>query len=76
MPDADLHTQFIVRCGFYNQVKGEVSESGDRIPGLGPAEVLIVNPDRGAAQRIAATVGPASKCYWISTPAADWIMDG
>jgi hypothetical protein len=76
MPDADLHTQFIVRCGFYNQVKGEVTESGVRVPGPGPAEVVIVNHDRGAAQRILATVNPASKCHWISTPAADWILDG
>lgn len=75
MPDADLHTQFIVRCGFYNQVKGEVTESGARVPGPGAAEVVIVNPDRGAAQRILSTVSPASKCQWISTPAADWVLD-
>jgi hypothetical protein len=75
MPDADLHAQFIVRCGFHNQVRGELPESGKRRPGPGPAEVLIVNPDRGAAQRIASVVSPKSKCEWISTPAADWIMD-
>jgi hypothetical protein len=75
MPDADLHTQFIVRCGFHNQVKGEVSESGARVGGPGPAEVVIVNPDRAAAQRIASAVSVKSKCDWISVPAADWVMD-
>lgn len=75
MPDADLHTQFIVRCGFYNQLKGEVNEHGTRVPGTGAAEVVIVNPDRGAAQRILAAVSTASKCQWISTPASDWILD-
>jgi hypothetical protein len=76
MPDADLHTQFIVRCGFYNQVRGEVTESGARVPGPGAAEVVIVNPDRGAAHRILSAVSPKSKSQWISTPAADWILDG
>ncbi len=76
MPDADLHTQFIVRCGFYNQIRGEVKEHGARIPGPGAAEVVIVNPDRGAAQRILSTVSSASKSHWFSTPAADWILDG
>src|ERR1700738_3807779 len=76
MPDADLHAQFIVRCGFHNQVRGEVPENGTRHPGPGPADVLIINPDRGAAQRIASVISSKSKCEWISTPAADWIMDG
>jgi hypothetical protein len=75
VPDADLHTQFIVRCGFHNQVKGEVAESGARLGGSGPADVVIVNPDRGAAQRIASAVSARSKCDWISVPAVDWVMD-
>ena len=60
MPDADLHTQFIVRFGFHNQVTGEVSETGVRVGGSGPAAVVIVNPDRGAPQRIASAVSVKS----------------
>lgn len=75
MPDADLHTQFIMRCAFYNQVRGEVNEQGARVPGPGASEVVIVNPDRGAAQRILSTVNPTASCKWISTPAADWVLD-
>ena len=73
MPSADLHAQFIIRCGFDNQSQGELIAGGDRAAATGPAEVEIVNPDRSAAQRIAAVVGPKSDCHWISTPAADWL---
>ena len=71
MPAADLHAQFIMRCGFHNQVEGELGKSGRRKTPTGPAEVVIVNPDRGAAQRIEAVAGPKHKCQWISTPVAD-----
>jgi hypothetical protein len=72
MPSADLHAQFILRCGFNNQVEGELEEHG-RAPATGAAPVTIVNPDRSAAQRIAAVVGRQSACEWVSMPAADWL---
>lgn len=73
MPAADLHAQFIMRCGFQNQIEGELGHSGHRKKATGAAEVIIVNPDRGAAERIAAVAGPKHECRWISTPVADWI---
>jgi hypothetical protein len=73
MPTADLHVQFIMRCGFHNQVKGELARGGKRATATGPAEVVIVNPDRAAALRIAAVVGPKAMCRWVSTPVADWV---
>jgi hypothetical protein len=33
---------------------------------------IIVNPDLGAAQRIATVVGSYSTCTWVSTPVADY----
>lgn len=71
MPAADLHAQFIMRCGFHNQVEGELARSGRRRTPTDPSEVVIVNPDRGAAQRIEAVAGPKHQCRWISTPVAD-----
>ena len=73
LPVADLHAQFIMRCGFHNQVEGELGKDGTRQPATGPAEVLIVNPDRSAAQRIESIAGPEHNCRWVSTPVADWV---
>jgi hypothetical protein len=73
MPLADLHAQFILRCGFHNQVEGELEVGGKRKRASGPAEVIIVNPDRGAADRIAGMAGPGAKCSWVSEPAAEWV---
>ena len=73
MPLADLHAQFIMRCGFHNQIEGELGKAKKRKNATGPADVIIVNPDRAAAERIAAVVGPAHNCKWISTPIGDWI---
>lgn len=75
MPLADLHAQFILRCGFHNQIEGELGEGGKRQPATGPAKVIIVNPDKGAADRTASIVGNESKCVWISTPVADWLTE-
>ena len=75
MPAADLHAQFIMRCGFHNQIEGELLNDGKRQTKTGAAEVIIINPDRGAAQRIEAIAGPKHSCRWISTPIADLRWD-
>jgi hypothetical protein len=48
MPLADLHAQFIMRCGFHNQVEGELASGGKRKPKTGAAAVTIVNPGQGS----------------------------
>ena len=73
MPLADLHAQFIMRSGFHNQIEGEPTTASKRKNAVGPAEVVIVNPDWGAAKRISAIVGPKHKCSWVSTPISEWI---
>ena len=73
MPSADLHAQFIMRCGFHNQKEGELGKAGKRKTATGSAEVIIVNPDRAAAERIEAVVGTDHNCQWVSMPAAEWI---
>ena len=75
MPLADVHAQFIMRCGFHNQDEGELTMAEKREPPVGPAKVVIVNPDGGAAKRIAAIIGPKHKCTWISTPISAWVED-
>lgn len=71
MSAVDFHAQFILRCGFHNQIAGELLEGGERAKPTGAARVVIVNPDRGAAERIAAIAGPEHICQWISKPVAD-----
>ena len=75
MPTADLHAQFIMQCGFHNQREGELLPDGRRKEPTGEAEVIIINPDREAAQRIEAIAGPCHKCRWISTPIANGGLD-
>ena len=58
LPPADLHAQFILRCGFHNQLEGRLKKDGSRYPATGPAKVTIVNPDQEAARRIEAVAGP------------------
>lgn len=71
MPDADMHGRFIMRCGFYNQLHGEI-RNGTRSEPTGAASVVIVNPDRGAASRIESAVA-GTKCVWEPTSAEQWI---
>jgi hypothetical protein len=73
LPAADLHAQFIFRCGFHNQIEGRVDPKGGRFPKTGPAEVLIVNPDQDAAKRIESVAGPEIHCTWIPKRIEDWL---
>ncbi len=73
LPEADLHARFILRCGFQNQIDGELSATGKRSTPTGPAEVIIVNPDVNAARRIEGTIG--SECSWAPTTAERWIAE-
>ena len=74
MSMADFHAQFIMRCGFHNQLDGELRQTG-RQTATRAATVIIVNPDRGAAERTRAIAGPEHKCRWVSRPIADLIWD-
>jgi hypothetical protein len=40
MPAADLHAQFIMRCGFHNQIEGELKRAGKRATPTGPRSRL------------------------------------
>lgn len=73
MPESDLHARFIIRCGFHNQIEGIPSQRKTRKTNTGACEVVIVNPDRNAAERIASAVGTRKLCTWVSSPIAEWI---
>ncbi|MFI5398982.1 MAG: hypothetical protein ACHQ9S_25915 [Candidatus Binatia bacterium] len=76
LPAADLHSQFIFRCGFHNQIEGRIRDRISRYPPTGPAEVIIVNPDQEAARRIEEVAGPNIPCTWISKRIQEWLEDG
>lgn len=73
LPASDLHAQFIFRCGFYNQIHGRLSDDATRHPSTGPAEVIVVNPDRGAFERIRAVAGPQIQCRWVKKTIEEWL---
>ena len=68
MSAADLHAQFILRCGFHRQIEGRLNTAGRR---KAAPEVIIVNPDRGAAERTRAIAGPEYQCRWVSRPVSE-----
>jgi len=72
LPEADWHSRFILRCGFVNQMKG-VAIGGRRKRPTGKADVYVINPDRGAYERICGVVG--WKCQWIRKPWQEWLDD-
>ena len=74
LPASDLHAQFIFRCGFYNQIHGRLSNDGTRHDPTGAAEVIVVNPDREAFERIRAVAGPGIRCEWIQKNIKDWVV--
>lgn len=73
LPAADLHAQFILRCGFHNQVEGRLKQGGGRHRPTGRAKIEIVNPDQDAARRIEAAAGPGFSSTWIPKRIEDWI---
>jgi hypothetical protein len=73
LPEADLHAQFIFRCGFYNQIHGRLKADGTRHKPTGPAEVIIVNPAKDASDRIERVAGPGFSCHHISKKIENWI---
>ena len=75
LPAADLHAQFIFRCGFYNQLHGRLRKSGDRYPATGASEIIIVNPDQDAARRIESVAGPQIQCTWVPKQIAAWLAE-
>ena len=75
LPPADLHAQFIFRCGFHNQIEGRLKEDGsrERHTPTGPSNVTIINPDQEAARRIEAVAGTRIPCKWIPKRIKDWL---
>lgn len=74
LPSADLHAQFIFRCGFHNQLEGRLRKNGGRYPATGAAEVIVVNPDQEAARRIEAVAGPDIPLTWVPKRIQDWLQ--
>lgn len=73
LPAADWHSRYIIRCGFHNQAEGVPVPNGRRAAPTGQAKVTVVNPDRGAFQRIETACGV--NCRWIDKTLREWLND-
>jgi hypothetical protein len=74
LPEIDLHARFIFRCGFYNQINGELLPSHTRSKPTGKSTVVIVNPDQSSANRIERAVGSHICCDWQPMTVAKWVQ--
>lgn len=75
LPAADLHAQFIFRCGFHNQIEGRLKKDGTRHKATGSADVIIINPDQEAARRIECVAGPKITCSWVPKRIEKWLQE-
>lgn len=73
MPKYDFHSEFIFRCGFYNQREGMIPRSL-ATKSKKQAKVVVVNPDKGAAERITRILGV--KARHVPMTVATWIRSG
>jgi len=74
LPNADMHSRYICRCGFHNQKEGRPSaDETERENPSGPAKVYVINPDNSAFRRIEPIVG--EKCLWIPSTAKRWLRE-
>jgi hypothetical protein len=71
LPEADLHARFVFRCGFHDQEEGLLLFDDSRSRPTGQSKVTIINPDKGAAQRIEAITSVVPD--WQPMTAADWV---
>lgn len=68
---ADFHARFILRCGFHNQIHGELSNNGSRNAATGQAKVTIVDPDEEVGPRIEKMVGWS--CTFHNQTIENWL---
>lgn len=71
LPKADFHARFILRCGFHNQIDGELESDGTRKAPTGRAEVTIVDPSKLAQDRIEDAVG--WRCIRQEMTIKEWV---
>lgn len=57
LAEADFHARFILRCGFHNQIDGELLAAGKRSKPTGRAKVIVVDPLQQSRDNIARVVG-------------------
>jgi hypothetical protein len=71
LADADFHARFILRCGFHNQIDGELLPSRKRSQPTGRAQVTVVDPLEQSRANIERVVGwPIEKC---AMTAEEWV---
>jgi hypothetical protein len=71
MPQYDYHAEFLLRCGFHAQRDGLIVRAKRRTRAIGPARVIVVNPDDKAAERVRRVLGV--ECEHEKMSVSTWI---
>ena len=75
LPKSDFHSQFMIRCGLHNQIEGEILPKGERTKPVGPANIIVVNPDEGAARNTMNLVSKKHKFIWKKMTVKKWFKE-
>lgn len=75
LPKADFHSNFMLRCGLYNQVHGEITKEGKRTDPVGPAEIKIVNPSIEAVNNVVKIITDKHSYSWEQKNIMQWIEE-
>jgi len=73
LPPSDFHAHFMLRCAFFNHVKGQLISGKWRGSAAGPAKVVVVNPDPVSARRIEHATTPQASFNWEPITVRDWV---
>lgn len=71
LPEADLHSQYVLHCGYHNHTEGYPGKTGRSKPKTVLPKTYIVNPSLSHAQHITNTVG--RNCLWFRGSVKEWL---
>lgn len=71
LPEADLHAQYVLHCGYHNHTDGYLGNRGRTKPKSSLPKSYIINPSLSHAQHITDTVG--QNCHWFRGSVKEWL---
>lgn len=75
LPKSDFHTQYMLRCGFHNQIKGEIIKENKRSKPTGAANIIVVNPSKNAAKNTEKLISTKHRFIWHNKNLENWVNE-